>query len=120
MAKIEYYIRGNFNGKGIEKVSGYQFDVGNPPQTFYYTKYDDGKYVVTIPCNGMKLGAFDRLKDAKKFIAHVTLMRSANISSGNLPTPVGARGDVDSIVLFHSDLSGPRPVYEPLHCLTLL
>ena len=68
MAKIEYYIRGNFNGKGIEKVSGYQFDIGNPPQTFYYTKYDDGKYVVTIPCNGMKLGEFDRLKDAKEFI----------------------------------------------------
>lgn len=69
MAKIEYYIRGNFNGKGIEKVNGYQFDIGNPPQTFYYTKDDAGKYMVTIPCNGMKLGEFDRLKDAKKFIA---------------------------------------------------
>ena len=67
-----------------------------------------------------ELGARGYSFDAKKFIAHVTLMRSANISSGNLPTPVGARGDVDSIVLFHSDLSGPRPVYEPLHCLTLL
>lgn len=69
MAKIEYYIRGNFNGKPIQKVSGYQFDVGSPPQTFYYTKNDDGKYVVTIPSNGMKLGEFDRLKDAKEFIA---------------------------------------------------
>ena len=80
MAKIEYYIRGNFNGKPIQKVSGYQFDVGNPPQTFYYTKDDEGKYVVTIPCNGMMLGKFDRLKDAKKFIAENMDMLTTKLS----------------------------------------
>lgn len=66
-----------------------------------------------------ELGARGYPFDAKKFIAHVTLMRAADITKGDLPTPVGARGIVDSIVLFRSDLSGPRPIYEPLHCLNL-
>lgn len=53
--------------------------------------------------------------DSKKFLPHITLMRAVNLSSGALPTPHQASGIIDRITLFHSDLSGPRPLYEPLH-----
>ena len=52
--------------------------------------------------------------DAKPFRAHVTLMRAARLSDAVLPMPFMARGTMDTVVLFKSDLSGPRPVYTPL------
>jgi 2'-5' RNA ligase len=58
--------------------------------------------------------------DAKSFRAHVTLMRKADLTRGTLPMPAQAAGDVRSVVLFKSDLSGARPVYEPLHVVDLL
>ena len=57
--------------------------------------------------------------DAKSFRAHVTLMRKADLTHGILPMPAQADGDVRSIVLFKSDLSGDRPLYEPLHIVDL-
>lgn len=57
--------------------------------------------------------------DAKKFLPHITLMRAVNLTSGTLPTPCRATGLVDRITLFHSDLSGSRPVYEPLYTVEL-
>lgn len=57
--------------------------------------------------------------DEKRFIAHVTLMRNADLSAGALPMPCIAHGTVDTITLFRSDLSGKRPVYEPLHQVLL-
>ena len=57
--------------------------------------------------------------DEKKFLAHVTLMRKADVSGGMLPTPVLASGPIFRITLFASDLSGDRPVYESLHSRTL-
>ena len=57
--------------------------------------------------------------DAKKFLPHVTLMRNADLSSGELPAPVIASGFIESVTLFSSDLSGTRPVYDPLHTTVL-
>ena len=57
--------------------------------------------------------------DGKKFLPHVTLMRAADLRTGTLPPPCFAGGTVDRVTLFRSDLSGPRPVYEPLHTNTL-
>ena len=53
--------------------------------------------------------------DEKTFLPHVTLMRAANLTEGALPMPTLAAGTVSRITLFRSDLSGKRPVYEPLH-----
>ncbi len=57
--------------------------------------------------------------DEKTFKAHVTLMRKADLTHGELPTPVTERGTIKFVTLFQSDLSGARPVYEPLHSVTL-
>lgn len=57
--------------------------------------------------------------DAKKFLPHVTLMRAVDLTSGALPAPVQAAGLIDRVTLFRSDLSGPRPIYEPLHTVEL-
>ena len=57
--------------------------------------------------------------DDKPFRAHVTLMRAAGLRSGELPMPALASGLLDTVTLFKSDLSGPRPVYEPLHSVEL-
>jgi len=57
--------------------------------------------------------------DAKTFLPHVTLMRKADVSGGELPMPCIARGTITTVTLFSSDLSGERPVYEPLHRVNL-
>ena len=57
--------------------------------------------------------------DEKKFRAHITLMRNADLTGGVLPAPYPADAVIESAVLFRSDLSGPRPVYEPLHIVPL-
>ena len=57
--------------------------------------------------------------DEKPFIGHVTLMRSADITTGKLPAPAFAEGTIERIALFSSDLSGPHPVYTPLHAVEL-
>ncbi len=53
--------------------------------------------------------------DNKGFLPHVTLMRNADVSTGELPMPTVAQGTVDTVCLFKSDLSGERPAYEALH-----
>ena len=58
--------------------------------------------------------------DDKPFMPHVTLMRAADLTSGFLPAPAPARGEIRDITLFHSDLSGKRPRYEPVHTVGLL
>lgn len=57
--------------------------------------------------------------DEKKFLPHVTLMRAANLAAGTLPAPACASGIIDTVTLFHSDLSDARPMYEPLHSVYL-
>ena len=57
--------------------------------------------------------------DRKGFIPHVTLMRNANLTSGTLPMPSVATGTIETVTLFSSDLSGPRPVYEALASIHL-
>ncbi|MGI6220669.1 MAG: RNA 2',3'-cyclic phosphodiesterase [Coriobacteriales bacterium] len=57
--------------------------------------------------------------DGKGFIPHVTLMRNADLSSGILPMPSIAAGAIDTVTLFSSDLSGPRPVYDAITRITL-
>ena len=52
--------------------------------------------------------------DDKKFLPHVTLMRKADLTRGTLPMPSVANGMLETVSLFSSDLSGARPVYEPL------
>ncbi len=58
--------------------------------------------------------------DEKKFLPHITLGRAVDLTAGELPSPVLAEGTVSSITLFHSDLSGARPAYEPVHEIELL
>lgn len=53
--------------------------------------------------------------DEKGFLAHMTLMRYADLSRGVLPMPHVAYGAIDTVTLFQSDLSGKHPVYTPLH-----
>ena len=66
----------------------------------------------------LRLGGFSF--DEKDFRAHVTLMRAVDLSAvGSLPMPHIACGSIDAITLFSSDLSGPHPMYEPLHRVTL-
>lgn len=57
--------------------------------------------------------------DAKPFLPHVTLMRACDLRGGALPMPVLASGTVCAATLFSSDLSGSRPLYEPLHSVML-
>lgn len=57
--------------------------------------------------------------DEKKFLPHITLMRAADLTTGDLPMPQLAEGTVSSVVLFRSDLSGARPAYEPIHVVSL-
>lgn len=57
--------------------------------------------------------------DGKSFLPHITLMRAADLTVGGLPMPTMAQGMVSCVALFRSDLSGSRPVYEPLHVAAL-
>lgn len=57
--------------------------------------------------------------DEKAFKAHITLMRKADLASGTLPMPATSRGVIERVTLFRSDLSGSRPLYEPLHSIEL-
>lgn len=57
--------------------------------------------------------------DEKAFVGHITLMRAADVTTGELPSPAYAEGCITRITLFRSDLSGPRPVYTPLHTVEL-
>ena len=57
--------------------------------------------------------------DPLAFSPHVTLMRKADIVSGVLPMPVVEKGTIETVTLFRSDLSGERPLYEPLHSVRL-
>ncbi len=59
--------------------------------------------------------------DPKGFLAHVTLMRRADLpraarEHGGLPMPTVAHGVIDTVTLFRSELCRDRaPVYTPLH-----
>lgn len=55
----------------------------------------------------------------KAFLPHVTLMRAADLSSGCLPAPCIARGQIEQVTLFRSNLSGQRPRYESIHSVLL-
>jgi 2'-5' RNA ligase len=57
--------------------------------------------------------------DEKRFLPHVTLMRKANLTGGALPAPIAACGEIDTVTLFKSNLSGERPLYEPLRTIVL-
>lgn len=64
MSKVRYYILGP---KGISPREGRSFEVGNPPQTFFYCK-DGTEYVVTMPDSGISAITGHKLKDCKDFI----------------------------------------------------
>ena len=53
--------------------------------------------------------------DGTAFVPPVTLMRAADVTPGELPTPVVEKGLGRSVALFSSDLSGERPRYEALY-----
>ena len=57
--------------------------------------------------------------DEKNYRPHVTLMRGVDLSAGKLPSPRLAAGQIASVALFESDLSGSRPVYTALHRVEL-
>lgn len=53
--------------------------------------------------------------DETAFAPHITLMRAADLTRGELPMPTSQKGTIECVTLFSSDLSGERPHYEPLH-----
>ena len=57
--------------------------------------------------------------DQKGFLPHVTLMRRADVARGVLPMPCVDGGEVNTVTLFSSDLSGERPRYEALERIAL-
>ena len=57
--------------------------------------------------------------DDKTFRPHVTLMRNADLTRGELPSPCIAHGSIDTVTLFKSDLSGSRPQYDELLSVVL-
>ena len=58
--------------------------------------------------------------DEKNFLAHVTLMRAADLTGGLLPAPTPAEGLISNVALFRSDLFvGSYPVYTPVYELSL-
>ena len=57
--------------------------------------------------------------DERAFAPHVTLMRQADLARGLLPLPFSAKGVIDTVILYSSDLTGDRPHYEPLHRVVL-
>ncbi len=57
--------------------------------------------------------------DEQGFIPHVTLMRQADVAYGALPMPCVGRGEIRTVTLFESDLSGERPRYEALERVEL-
>ena len=54
-------------------------------------------------------------EDSKSFLAHVTLMRKADLESGILPMPTTASGLIETVTLFASELSPEGPRYTALH-----
>ena len=78
---------------------------------------EDFRGLATRVRSELSLRGFDF--DGKKFVAHVTLMRAADLQGGTLPAPVRAAGTIEHVALFRSDLSGDRPVYDPLHLVQL-
>lgn len=66
-----------------------------------------------------KLSANGFTFDDKAYLAHVTLMRAVDLTTGLLPSPLRVTDRFESVSLFRSDLSGERPVYEPLHSVFL-
>jgi 2'-5' RNA ligase len=46
-------------------------------------------------------------------------MRAADLSAGTLPMPQVAKGAIETVTLYRSDLSGERPRYEALHVVRL-
>lgn len=67
-----------------------------------------------------ELRAGDFAIDEKGFIPHVTLMRRADVSRGALPMPRVDGGEVTTVTVFSSDLSGDRPHYEAICRIGLL
>ena len=57
--------------------------------------------------------------DDKAFRAHITLMRAADVTRGELPAPAFGTFRISHVSLFKSDLTGKRPVYEPLCTMVL-
>ena len=94
---------------------------GRPRKATIWQAVDGGNALVDLAETvraQLRLGGFSF--DEKDFRAHVTLMRAADLASvAELPMPHIARGPIDAITLFSSDLSGPHPVYEPLHMVRL-
>ena len=80
---------------------------------------EQGELPALASCVRDELRARGFTFDEKAFKAHITLMRKADLTSGALPMPAVGHGAAEQVTLFRSDLSGPRPVYEPLHIVRL-
>ena len=82
--------------------------------TLWQGLHDDGQLAALADAVRSELDARGFSFDTKKFRAHITLMRNADLTRGALPAPFPAVAHIRDATLFRSDLSGPRPVYEPL------
>ena len=82
-----------------------------------FTETEEFKMLARDVRDALRTSGFEF--DGKGFIPHVTLMRNADLTMGTLPMPTIAKGTIDSVTLFASDLSGPRPIYEALESIAL-
>lgn len=94
---------------------------GRPRKATVWQAVDGGDALANLAeAVRVQLRLGDLPYDEKDFRAHVTLMRAADLASvAELPMPHIAHGQIDAVTLFSSDLSGPHPVYEPLHTVRL-
>lgn len=53
------------------------------------------------------------------FLAHVTLMRGADLTHGQLPSPVCAEGEISRVVLYSSSLGKDRARYSAVDVIHL-
>ena len=123
--------------RGCRRFSGFDVELGElgcfgkrSKATLWQGFRDAGALPEIAESVRRELRAVGFAFDEKAFLPHVTLMRTADLTSGTLPVPVCTGGPgmsegvvsvgrITTVTLFRSDLSGKRPVYEPLHSVEL-
>lgn len=118
---VEVLNRACFGCRPIDVALGSLGSFGRPRKaTLWQAVESDGKLERLAASVRTGLSGSGFSFDDKGFLAHVTLMRAADVAAGELPMPHVTSGTIREVTLFRSDLSGDRPVYIPLHTCELV